>query len=154
MSKFFPKEYNVYVGGEVDEEKFDNITYVNLQNLSNLIKTTAFHTIIVSRYLNFYEVYKNFSAYQTFIWGHDVALYQYGSYLSAESILTKWSSKITGCVCQTEWHKNHFLSSYPQLKDKITVINNGIAGELFTFKNKKVSNKFIYTSCSERGLLR
>ena len=154
LSQFFPKEYNVYVAGEVDEEKFDNITYVNLQNLSNLIKTTAFHTIIVSRYLNFYEVYKNFSAYQTFIWGHDVALYQYGSYLSAESILTKWSSKITGCVCQTEWHKNHFLSLYPQLRDKIRVINNGIAAQLFTFKNKKVSNKFIYTSCSERGLLR
>ena len=152
LSKFFPKEYNVYVAGEVDEEKFDNITYVNLQNLSNLIKTTAFHTIIISRYLNFYEIYKNFSAYQTFIWGHDVALYQYGSYLSVESILTKWSSKITGCVCQTEWHKNHFLSLYPQLRDKITVINNGIAAELFTSKNKKVSNKFIYTSCSERGL--
>ena len=155
LSKFFPKEYNVYVAGEVDEEKFDNITYVNLQNLSNLIKTTAFHTIIVSRYLNFYEIYKNFSAYQTFIWGHDIALYQYGSYLSAESILTKWSSKITGCVCQTEWHKNHFLASYPQLKDKITVINNGINTELFINSNpKKVSNKFIYTSCSERGLLR
>lgn len=155
LSKFFPKEYDVYVAGEVDEEKFDNIAYVNLQNLSNLIKTTAFHTIIISRYLNFYEVYKNFSAYQTFIWGHDVSLYQYGSYLSAESILTKWSSKITGCVCQTEWHKNYFISSYPQLKDKITVINNGINTELFiNIKNEKVSNKFIYTSCSERGLFR
>jgi GR25 family glycosyltransferase involved in LPS biosynthesis len=156
LSKFFPKEYEIYISGEVEEEKFDNITYINLHNLQNLIKTTTFHTIIVSRYLHFYEVYKNFSAYQTFIWGHDVALYQYGSYLSTESILTKWSSKITGCVCQTEWHKNHFLSLYPQLNNKITVINNGINTELFTLKskNKKVSNKFIYTSCSERGLSR
>jgi GR25 family glycosyltransferase involved in LPS biosynthesis/predicted O-methyltransferase YrrM len=152
LSKFLPKEYEIYIAGEVDEEKFDNITYINSHNLHNLIKTTAFHTIIVSRYLHFYELYKNFSSYQTFIWGHDIALYQYGTDVSVENILTKWSAKITGCVCQTEWHKNHFLSLYPQLKDKINVINNGINTELFTFKNKKVSNRFIYTSCSERGL--
>jgi len=152
LSNFFPKDYEIYVAGEVEEEKFDNITYVNSHNLKNLIKTNAFHTIIVSRYLHFYEIYKNFSAYQTFIWGHDISLYEYGTDMSVENILTKWSKKITGCICQTEWHKNHFISLYPQLKDKITIINNGINTELFTFKNKKVSNKFIYTSCSERGL--
>ena len=126
LTKCFPENYEIYVAGDVTEEKVDNITYVHLNNLPNLINSNAFHSIIVSRYLNFYELYKNFSAYQTFIWGHDVTLYAYGTDLSVESILTKWSSKITGCVCQTEWHKNLFLSSFPQLKDKITIINNGI----------------------------
>ena len=156
LSKFLPKEYNVYVAGEVEEEKFDNIVYVNSKNLHDLIKTTAFHTIIISRYLNFYEIYKNFSAYQTFIWGHDITLYAYGTGLSVEGILSKWASKITGCICQTEWHKNLFLSSFPQLKDKISTINNGINADLFFSKDitkvKKVINRFVYTSCSERGL--
>ena len=40
--------------GNVEEEKIDNVTYIHLNNLKNLIKTTPFHTIIVSRYLNFY----------------------------------------------------------------------------------------------------
>ena len=152
LTKCFPENYEIYVAGDVTEEKVDNITYVHLNNLPNLIKTTAFHSIIVSRYLSFYELYKNFSAYQTFIWGHDVTLYAYGTDLSVESILTKWSSKITGCVCQTEWHKNLFLSSFPQLKDKISIINNGINSHLFNLNNKKIANKFVYTSCSERGL--
>jgi len=142
LSKSFPKEYEIYVSGSVKEEKVDNVTYVNLQNLGHLIKTNAFHTIIVSRYLHFYEVYKNFSAYQTFIWGHDIELYSHGADISVTNILSKWSSKITGCVCQTEWHKNRFLSLYPELADKINVINNGIQVELFTSNNKKESNKY------------
>ena len=153
LTKNFPEDYTIYVAGEVEEETVENIRYVHFNNLNNLIKTTAFHTIIVSRYLNFYELYRNFSAYQTFIWGHDITLYAYGTDLSVESILTKWSSKITGCICQTEWHKNLFLSSFPQLKDKITTINNGINANMFSnTKVKKVTNRFIYTSCSERGL--
>ena len=152
LSKSFPEKYEIYVAGDITEEKVDNITYVHFDNLHNLIKNNAFHTVIVSRYLNFYELYKNFSAYQTFIWGHDITLYAYGTDLSVESILTKWSSKITGCVCQTEWHKDLFLSSFPQLKDKFNIINNGINIHLFNTENKKQTNKFVYTSCSERGL--
>ena len=156
LTKNFPKDYTIYVTGDVEEEKIDNLIYIHVNNLKNLIKTTAFHTIIVSRYLNFYELYRNFSAYQTFIWAHDITLYAYGTDLSVESILAKWSTKITGCICQTEWHKNLFLSSFPQLKGKIHIINNGINQNMFTSTNnikvKKVTNRFIYTSCSERGL--
>jgi GR25 family glycosyltransferase involved in LPS biosynthesis len=154
LSKNFPKNYKIYIAGNVKEETVDNVEYVNLHNLKNLINTTAFHTIIVSRYLNFYEFYKNFSSYQTFIWGHDVILFPFDTNLSVENILTKWSSKINGCVCQTEWHQNLFLSLYPELKDKTHIINNGINVELFISKSKKINNRFLYTSCSERGLER
>jgi glycosyltransferase involved in cell wall biosynthesis len=135
LTKNFPQDYTIYVSGDVEEEKVANVTYVHLNNLRNLLNTTAFHSVIVSRYLNFYEHYRNFSAYQTFIWAHDVTLYAYGTDLSVENILNKWSSKITGCVCQTEWHKNLFLSSFPQLKDKISIINNGINTDLFISKD-------------------
>ena len=156
LTKNFPDNYTVYVTGDVEEEKVDNITYINLNNLKDLINKTPFHSVIVSRYLNFYELYSNFSAYQTFIWAHDISLYSYGTNLSVENILTKWEAKITGCICQTEWHKNLFLSSYPQLKDKIGIINNGINVDIFNSKDlnqvRKTTNRFIYTSCSERGL--
>ena len=155
LTKNFPEDYKIYVVGDVYEETVGNITYIHLNNLNNLIKSTAFHTIIVSRYLNFYEIHKNFSAYQTFIWAHDITLYSYGADISVESILTKWSSRITGCICQTEWHKNLFIKLFPQLKEKISVINNGINADMFNLNdNNKKSNKFVYTSCSERGLLK
>jgi len=152
LTKSFSQNYEIYVAGDVEEEKVNNITYIHFNNLQNLIKNTAFHSIIISRYLNFYELYKNFSAYQTFIWGHDITLFNYGTNLSVESILTKWSSKITGCICQTEWHKQLFLSSFPQLKEKMNVINNGIVVDLFNTRERKIINRFVYTSCSERGL--
>jgi GR25 family glycosyltransferase involved in LPS biosynthesis len=168
LSKNFPSDWTIYVGGDVEEEHVDNVTYVHLNNLKNLVETNAFHTIIVSRYLNFYEHYKNFSAYQTYIWAHDIYLYPYGTDLSVEHILKKWSSKITACVCQTEWHKNYYLSLYPQLNDKINIINNGINEKMFANLQpiqqpiqqplqqpiQKKNNRFIYTSCSERGLVK
>jgi len=154
----FSKKYDIYVAGEVKEEKYENVTYVNLNNLPKLIDTNAFHTIIISRYIGFYEMFPNFSAYKTFIWGHDTQLYHYGCDKSVLTILNTWDDKITGCVCQTEWHKNLFIGQYPSLKNKIHVINNGIQIKNYHLtnsnSNKKVPNRFLYSSCAERGLQR
>jgi FkbM family methyltransferase len=163
LSKLFPSDFEIYVAGTVLEEKIANndnshsnvnVTYVNIQNLSNLVKTNAFHTVIVSRYVGFYDMFPETAYYQSFIWGHDVVLLSSGSNMDVESILSKWSDKITGCVCQTEWHKKLFVTNYPMLKDKMFVINNGIILDKFVNKPVKIPNRFIYTSCSERGLER
>jgi FkbM family methyltransferase len=146
------KHYNIYISGQVAEETINNITYVNLDNLKELIKTTAFHTIIVSRYVAFYEMFPEISFYQSFIWGHDICLFNYGCNLDVSLILNKWSPKINGCICQTEWHKNLFAEKYPELTNKLFIINNGIETDKFIFKPIKNSNRFIYTSCAERGL--
>lgn len=152
LSKAFPKNFEIYVCGSVAEEKIDNITYVNLQNIKQLVENTPFHTIIISRYIAFYEMFPETSFYQSYIWGHDISIYHYGCNLDVNSILNKWNSKINGCICQTEWHKNLFIEQYPQLKDKIYTINNGILVDKFVSNSIKVSNRFIYTSCAERGL--
>lgn len=161
LSMLFPSDFEIYVAGTVLEEKIANndnshrnVTYVNIQNLSNLVKTNIFHTVIVSRYVGFYDMFPQTAYYQSFIWGHDIVLLSSGSNMGVESILSKWSDKITGCVCQTEWHKNLFVTNYPMLKDKIFVINNGIILDKFINKPVKIPNRFIYTSCSERGLER
>ena len=152
LASSLPKSYDIYIGGAVAEETVDNITYVNLNNLKNLVKTVPFHTVIVSRYVAFYEMFNEVSFFQSYIWGHDINLFNYGCNLDVSSILTKWSSRISGCVCQTEWHKNLFETRYPELKGKITTINNGIQTDKFVSKPIKFANRFVYTSCSERGL--
>jgi beta-1,4-mannosyl-glycoprotein beta-1,4-N-acetylglucosaminyltransferase len=154
LIKYFPKNYEIYVGGTVDEETIDNIHFVNLHKLSFLIKETAFHTLIVSRYTGFYEMFPETSFYQSFIWAHDIILNNYGCNTEVNEILNKWNDKINGCICLTEWHKNLFQSSYHQLKDKINIINNGIVPDKFDLTVKKVENRFVYSSCSERGLER
>ena len=152
LASSLPKSYDIYIGGAVAEETVDNITYVNLNTLKNLVKTVPFYTVIVSRYIAFYEMFNEASFFQSYIWGHDINLFNYGCNLDVSSILTKWSSRIAGCVCQTEWHKNLFESQYPELKGKIATINNGIQTDKFVSKPMKIANRFVYTSCSERGL--
>lgn len=153
LANNLPEHYQVYIAGNVKEEVVTNTHYIHINNLGELVKNTAFHTIIVSRFLDFYENYQNFSAHQTFIWGHDIAMSSCIS-MTDGALVAKWLSKIDGCICQTDWHRERFISLYPQLKDKISIINNGISIDLFKSKKSKIANRFIYTSCSERGLYR
>lgn len=154
------KEYHIYVAGVVQSESFDNVTYVKLQDIPNLIKSIPFNTVICSRYISFLEIYKECAFDKFYIWAHDIVLLYYGCNLSDKQIITKWDKYITGCICQTEWHANLFKDLYPELTNKITAINNGL--DKNTFLNgsqtmalnscKKQSNKFIYSSRPERGL--
>ena len=154
LTKYFPEEYEIYILGSVQEEKINNITYINLNNtnyINNILNENAFHTVIVSRYLDFFENY-NICYYQSYIWAHDIILLNYGCNLTTHEILIKWNNKITGCICQTQWHENLFKKQYPLLNDKFISINNGITTDLFIEKPIKKQNRFIYTSCTERGL--
>ena len=37
LASMFPKNYEIYVAGTVKEEKIDNVTYVNLNTLNEMI---------------------------------------------------------------------------------------------------------------------
>jgi len=165
ISKCFPTDFNIFISGDVKNETIDNIQYIHLNELPNLFESTPFHTLIVSRYIGFYEMFQTCSFYQSFIWAHDTILIPYGCNLNETHILKKWNKYINGCVCLTEWHKTIFSEIYPELKNKITLINNGL--DLTSFpttdtnsnnilnnilNNKKIKNKFIYTSRPDRGL--
>lgn len=161
LARSLPQKYEIYIGGDVIEEKIDNIIFVNSDNLHALLCNTAFHTIIVSRYVNFFDFYKCVYTHKIYIWAHDIHLISYGTYNNINDILTTHYDKINGCVCQTEWHKNLYIQSYKALEDKIHVINNGIDTSMFETANTnantnttKVKNRFIYSSCPERGLER
>jgi GR25 family glycosyltransferase involved in LPS biosynthesis/tetratricopeptide (TPR) repeat protein len=156
LSRSFPKDYNIYITGIVANEQFENITYVKLQDIHNIINSIPFHTVIVSRYISFYEMFKECSYYQSYIWAHDTSLINSGCNLTDHQILKKWDNYITGCICLTQWHKDLFILGYPGLANKISIINNGI--DLNSFPKlehnvKKQSNKFIYSSRPERGLV-
>jgi hypothetical protein len=154
IAKFFPSNFEIYVCGTVCEEQIDNVSYISLDTLKQMEKTVSFYSIIVSRYIGFYELFPEILCYSSYIWAHDIKLLNYGSNTTVNDILLKWNKKITGCVCQTEWHKNLFNQEYPELNSKIFIINNGILVDNFYCKPIKTSNRFIYTSCSERGLYR
>jgi beta-1,4-mannosyl-glycoprotein beta-1,4-N-acetylglucosaminyltransferase len=154
------KQFKIYVVGDVKPEELPdfNVTYLHLSQLPNLISTISFHTVVCSRYIGFLEMFSKCSFHQFYIWAHDTMLLPYGTKLSDNTILEKWSNYIDGCVCQTNWHANEYEKKYPSLKGKTIIINNGIdttAFPSFPLQTcRKQSNKFIYTSRTERGLIR
>ena len=154
LTKFFPKNYEIFVAGEVKEETVDNVHYVNNYNLESLLKHTNFHTVVVSRYVGFFDMYPYLKSFQNFVWVHDTVLNSYGSSLNDVGLLKKWNSKINGIVCLTQWHKEHLENLYPVIRGKTHIINNGIKSEMFRFPLVKKPNSFVYTSCPERGLKR
>jgi GR25 family glycosyltransferase involved in LPS biosynthesis len=154
LSNKFSKKYEIYVAGDVQEETVDNIHYIHNFNLPNFLKQNAIHSIVISRYIGFLELFSFFSTYQLYLWAHDTVFHAFGSNnMNDTQILNKWNYKITNVVCLTEWHKEHIGERYPMIKNKIVNINNGLQNELFTYPlNEKISNSFVYTSCTERGL--
>jgi len=159
LSKNHYTDFDIYIGGAVLEETIGNVTYVNLDNLPKLVRECKFEAIIISRYVSFFEMFSYFKTDNVIIWAHDTYLLPYGTHMTQEEIIKKWQHKINKCVCLTEWHRDEYLRQYPEFKDKIEIIGNGIIPELFpsssphalTFKTK---NRFVYSSAEERGLER
>lgn len=160
MTKELPKDYEIYISGDVEEEKIDNITYINRHNLSKILETNVFHTIIISRYISFFLLYSNFTCYKLILSAHDstgLINNLYGCKLSPTDILHRYHSIIDNIVVLTEWHKNNTYERYKPISyDKIKVINNGIITHNAqpTIEYTKIKNSFVYTSCTYRGLRR
>lgn len=156
----------------------DSVTYVPLQQLSHLLTTTPMHAIICSRYISILPTHHRHISPDTriFIWAHDTCLLPYGCEETAPDIIDTWASRITACVCQTPWHRRVFEDTYPALRGKIHVINNGIRCDMIRRRRRddtdqsetrvsmplsitppytdKVRHRFIFTSRPERGLAR
>ena len=155
LSKILPDDWKIYVCGGVGAEKVDNIEFIDDSELNSLITTTPFYSLIVSRWITFFDLHPDTSFYKSYVWAHDLFFFTEESSfnnLKANQILSRWDKNITKYVCLTEWHKNLFQNTYPIIKDKIILNNNGITPEIFPKDVKKKPNSFIYTSRAERGL--
>jgi len=163
LSKELSNYYNIIISGDLLEEYYSEsknpIFFVNstwnMNNLRILLENNNFKTIIISRYISFFECFKKFSCQRLIIMAHDTYLLNnlIGSNKSDTLIIEENINKIDSCVCLTEYHKQLYSSRYPLLQNKITIINNGIVNN-HAGENTKVKNSFIYSSCTERGLER
>jgi hypothetical protein len=161
MSKELPTDYEIYISGDVQDEKVDNITYVNRDKLSSLLESTEFHTIIISRYVSFFVLYPIFKCHKLIISAHDTIFLNNShiNNLSTTDILHKYMDIIDYIVVLTEWHKSNIASVYRIVdQSKFKIINNGIitkgVSDEIEYTSNKIKNSFIYTSRPERGLER
>ena len=154
LTEKFPKDYDIYVCGDVVEEECGNIHFVNFDKLKNILDENEFHTVIMSRYIELIVNYK-IKCYKLYIWAHDTCIRSLSEKNNdANEIIKCCIDKIDGCICLTNWHKEYFSKQYNILINKIIVINNGIELVNFPKSQTKIKNTFVYTSRSERGLQR
>lgn len=162
LSDKFPKNIEIYVSGDVIEEKTGNVEYIHLNRLDEFLQNNQFHTIIISRYVGFFEMYHYFKTKRIFLWAHDTHFLPYNrvNQLDDASIISKRNELIDSCICLTNWQKDSYEKKYPEIKEKIKVIGNGIDFNLFpkdvqlNISTKRIKNRFIYSSNPNRGLKR
>lgn len=159
LMRELPKNYEIIVSGDVEEGIFDNVTYIHQSKLQGLLDKTEFHTIIVSRYVCFFEKFKNSKCYKLIVSAHDstgfinTASIPINNKSHTNNILQQYYNDIDNIISLTPWHTTNMIQSHPFLNDKIISINNGIHIENFPKNNnEKIKNKFIWSSCAYRGL--
>lgn len=147
LTRQLPKDYTIYVCGDQEDEDVDNIKYRHQSKLQELLDRTIFRTVIVSRYVCFFQDYHNIKCHQLVLSLHDTHLINHKN-LRMED----YNESIDIVICLTEWHKSEISRHNEMLKDKITLINNGIIIPEETKTIRKKPNTFIWSSCANRGL--
>ena len=153
ITKEFDKSNEIYVCGYVKEGVFDNVTYIRENKLQNMLDNTEFNVIIISRFINFLSEYKNIKCNKLILSLHDTDILCTSYNTDKNYLLKKNINYIDKVIVLTEYHKSVICFKYPILKDKFVIINNGINPSQFPKQIDKIKNKFIYTSCSSRGLI-
>ena len=154
LSQKLKKNYDIYISGDVEEETIDNITYINKNNLQNLLDNNSFNSVIVSRYICFLKYFKNIRCYNFFLYSHDVRGFISTFFQSDIQIFDEFKNQIDKIISLTDWHKETILKNYNLSNNNfISIINNGINTKEFLYDtSKKIKNKFIWSSRIERGL--
>ena len=158
LSRELPKGYNIIISGYVEEGTFANRTYVHQSKLQSILDNTIFHTIIVSRNINFLTEFNNLKCFQLILSLHDTHILTPDN--NANHVLDMHNTSIDKVVTLTPWHKSNISKIHPSIpNNKIEIINNGI--DISQFPNtkeidgesiQKIRNKFIWSSRTERGL--
>ena len=151
--EFAKKKYDVYVVGSVIEGDYTNPSnsLINESNkkLQNFVKyrtTESFKIeignkkidwIIATSYIHYLEEFKDLNFDQSIFWVHNTDFYPWwnGKELPNQGRDLFLHEKLTHIICQTKWHKNKFIEQFPESKDKIKIIGNGLTtAKIFTEK--------------------
>ena len=154
LAKSLAKINEVYVVGDVLEGTFDEVIYLKTHNALKKIGNNFVDFVIGVSYINYLYELDSLNFANSALWLHNTDFYPWhrGETLPNEGRDLLNDSRLSGVVCLTEWHKENFVQKYPEVKNKLFVIGNGIDLDKFHRHNNKRKNSFIYTSHAERGL--
>jgi tetratricopeptide (TPR) repeat protein len=138
-------------------EVFEDVEYIPLDGFHPFAKIMPIHTCMVSRFSEYIPVAIHGQVENLYMVLHD---------LMPSGVVLPMHPKFKKVFCLSEWHVSHFLSIFPQFSGQTVPFYYGIDvnkfdkvssqqdGNIrFEIVEKKVPNKFIYSSFPNRGLL-
>ena len=142
--------WDIWVVGGVVYGDYDGVMYRPTQDFKNEVKSVD--TIIGVSYIHYIKEFEGIDYTDSILWVHNTEYYTWwnGQDIANHRELLL-DSKLKSIICLTEWHKNIFIEQFPETKDKIQVIGNGVDTSKFQIGDKN-PNQYIYTSHAERGL--
>ena len=120
-------------------EKITNfVKYRTTENFKKEIGDKKIDWIIAASYIHYLKEFEDLNYDQSIFWVHNTDFYPWwrGEELPNKGIDLLLHPKLTHIVCLTKWHKNKFIEQFPESKDKIQVIGNGVSlHEIFKGKS-------------------
>lgn len=124
-----------------NDEMIEGVQYISLNKLYHFIRTCYIDICFISRYSEYISLAVYSYIENIYIFVHDLTL---------TGNIIPLSPKIKKIFCLTEWHKQFFKNTMPQLENSIEVLGHGINKVIPYAKKQKY--KFIYSSFANRGL--
>jgi hypothetical protein len=154
MARYIQKHghFNVVVFCKCTEQSvFENVVYIPIELFAPFVRVTHVHTCIISRFSEYVPLAIKGKTTNVYLVLHD---------LTPSGIIIPLDKKLKKIFCLTEWHVGYFTSIFPQCKDITTHFYYGVDKNKFNNKHdsiitdeKKINNRFIYSSFPNRGLL-
>jgi GR25 family glycosyltransferase involved in LPS biosynthesis/predicted O-methyltransferase YrrM len=131
-----------------EEEIFEGVKYIKLERYLDTISSIKIEHCIISRFSEYIPAT---------IVGHVENIYLILHDLQLSGNVIPIHPKIKNIFCLTEWHKAHFLETFPQFKNICNSLHYGIDFKNFLDEEKetnkgKIPYSFIYSSFPNRGL--
>ena len=149
--------HDVVVTGEVENGNYEGVEYADYDLLSKKYKDSNFDIVICTNYIHYIlELEANNITYdKSYFWIHNNEYYPWwnGLTLDNDGYDLFLDDRMTNIILVSNYQKELFVKKYPNLESKVKVIPNGIdLSDWDGISNKKVPNRFIYSSAPDRGL--
>jgi predicted O-methyltransferase YrrM len=127
-----------------EEELFEGTIYKPISQYYEFVNTNYIHSCLVSRFSEYLPITFKGWTENVYLVVHD---------LTPSGIVIPIDKKLKNVFCLTEWHVTYLNSIFPQLANITVPFYYGIDDKFKSYDGIIETNKFIYSSFPNRGLL-
>jgi len=136
--------YETYIVGGVEEGDFQEVKYRTTSTFKQEIGNKSIDWIIATSYIHYLKEFEDINYSHSAFWVHNTDFYPWwnGEELPNGGRDLLLHKKLDYVICLTNWHKDKFIEQFPEAKDKIVVIPNGVNTDFsYSFEVKDPPSK-------------